>query len=84
MIRMAVAGHVRAWLNGNAMFYETFICFSVSEAKPLCFGLCSHVFDDVEYTTFKMIVAQMSNCLFVISFQLKFYALLFSQSLRGN
>ena len=38
---------IRAWLNGNAMFYETFICFCVSEAKPLCFSLCSRMFDDV-------------------------------------
>ena len=62
---------IRVWLNGNAMFYETFICFFVSEAKPLCFGLCSQMFDDVndaEYTTFKMFVTQMSNYLFVILF----------------
>ena len=39
---------VRAWLNCNAMFYKTFICFYVSEAKPLCFSLCSQMFDDVE------------------------------------
>ena len=66
---------VRAWLNGNTMCYETFICFYVSEANPLYFGLCSQMFDDVydvEYTTFKMFVTQMSNCLFVISFQLMF------------
>ena len=29
--------------------------------------------NDVEYTTFKMFVTQMSNYLFVISFQLMFY-----------
>ena len=40
---------VRAWLNGNAMFHETFICFYVSEAKPLRFSLCSQMFDDVEW-----------------------------------
>ena len=39
---------IRAWLNDNAMFYETFICFYVSEGKPLCFSLCSEMFDDVE------------------------------------
>ena len=39
---------LRARLNGNAMFYETFICFHISEAKPLCFSLCSQMFDDVE------------------------------------
>ena len=55
------------------MFYKTFMCFFVSEAKSLCFSLCSQMFDDVEYTTFKMIVMQMSNYLFVISFQLMFY-----------
>ena len=66
-------GPAQAWLNGNAMFYETFICFRVSEAKPLCFSLCSQMFDDVEYTIFKMFVTQMSNYLFVISFQLMFY-----------
>ena len=31
------------------------------------------VFTDVEYTTFKMFVTQMSNYLFVISFHLMFY-----------
>ena len=39
---------LRACLNYNAMFYETFICFYVSEAKPLCFSLCSQMFDDVK------------------------------------
>ena len=62
--------------NGIEMFYETFICFYVSEAKPLCFSLCSQclmMLNDVEYTTLKMFVTQMSNYLFVISFQLMFY-----------
>ena len=40
---------VRAWLNGNTMFYETIVCFYVSEAKPLCFSLCSQMFDGVEW-----------------------------------
>ena len=31
------------------------------------------VLNDVEYTTFKMFVTQVSNSLFVISFQLMFY-----------
>ena len=31
------------------------------------------VMNDVEYTTFKMFVTQMSNYLFVISFQLMFH-----------
>ena len=34
---------------------------------------CLMVLNDVEYITFKMFVAQMSNYLFVISFQLMFY-----------
>ena len=34
---------------------------------------CLMVLNDVEYTTFKMFVAQMSSYLFVISFQLMFY-----------
>ena len=33
---------------------------------------CLIVLNDVEYTTFKMFVTQMSNYLFVISFQLMF------------
>ena len=33
---------------------------------------CLMVLNDVEYTTFKMFVTQMSNYLFVISFQLMF------------
>ena len=39
---------IRLLLNDNAMFYESFICFCISEAKPLCFSLCSQMFDDVE------------------------------------
>ena len=34
---------------------------------------CLMVLNDAEYTTFKMFVTQMSNYLFVISFQLMFY-----------
>ena len=40
--------NVGAWLSRNAKFYETFICFYVSEAKPHCFSLCSQMFADVE------------------------------------
>ena len=41
---------------------------------------CLMMLNNVEYTTFKMFVTQMSNHLFVISFQLMFYKT-FSQSL---
>ena len=34
---------------------------------------CLMMLNDVEYTTFKMFVMEMSNYLFVISFQLMFY-----------
>ena len=34
---------------------------------------CFMMLNDVEYTTFKMFVTQMSNYLFVTSFQLMFY-----------
>ena len=34
---------------------------------------CLMVLNDVEYTTFKMFVTQISNYLFVTSFQLMFY-----------
>ena len=34
---------------------------------------CLMMLNDVQYTTFKMFVTQMSNYLFVISFQLMFY-----------
>ena len=34
---------------------------------------CLMVLNDVEYTTFKIFVTQMSNYVFVIPFQLKFY-----------
>ena len=34
---------------------------------------CLMMLNDVEYTTFKMFVTQISNYLFVISFQLMFY-----------
>ena len=39
---------VRVWLNGNTMLYETFACSYVSEAKLLCFSLCSQTFNCVE------------------------------------
>ena len=34
---------------------------------------CLMMLNDAEYTTFKMFVTQMSNYLFVISFQIMFY-----------
>ena len=34
---------------------------------------CLMMVNDVEYTTFKMFITQMSNYLFVISFQLMLY-----------
>ena len=34
---------------------------------------CLMMLNDVDYTTFKMFVTQMSNYLFVMSFQLMFY-----------
>ena len=39
--------------------------------------------NDVEYTTFKMFVTQMSNYLFVISFELMFYKTLRYRSARA-
>ena len=39
---------LRAWLNGDTMLYETFVCFYVSKAKPLCFSFCSQMFDGVQ------------------------------------
>ena len=58
------------------MFYETFVCFYVSKANlfvSVFVNKCLMVFNDVEYTIFKMFVTQTSNYLFVISFQLMFY-----------
>ena len=43
---------------------------------------CLIVLNDVEHTTFRSFLMQMSNYLFVVSFQLMFYTLSFSQSLR--
>ena len=67
---------LRARLNGNAMFYEPFICF-MSMKQNLFVSVVVHkclmVLNNVEYTTFKMFVTQLSNYLFVISFQLMFY-----------
>ena len=67
---------IRAWLNYNAMFYKTFICLYVSEANlfvSVFVHECLMMSNDVEYATIKMFVTQMSNYLFVISFQLMFY-----------
>ena len=64
---------LRAWLNGNAVFYETFVSMSVKQ--NLFVSVIVHkclMLIDVEYTTFKTFVTQMSNYLFVISFQLMF------------
>ena len=33
----------------RAMFYQTFICFCLSEAKRLCLNHCSWLLDDVEF-----------------------------------
>ena len=52
-------------------------CLSMSVKQNLSFSVfvhkCLMVLNDVEYATFKMFVKQMSNYLFVISFQLMFY-----------
>ena len=50
-----------------AMSVKQNLCVSVFVHK------CLMVLNDVEYATFKMFVTQMSNYLFVISFQLMFY-----------
>ena len=44
---------------------------------------CLMMLNDVEYTTFKMFVTQMSNYLFVISFQLMFYKTLHYRLVRA-
>ena len=40
---------VKAWLHYNAMFYQTFICFCLSEARRLCLNHCSWLLDDVKW-----------------------------------
>ena len=57
------------------MFYETFVSVSVKQNLFVAVLVhnCLMMLNDVEYTTFKMFVMQMSNYLFVISFQLMFY-----------
>ena len=42
---------------------------SMSVTQNLCFSLCLMMLNDVEYTTFKMFVTQMSTYLFVIPFE---------------
>ena len=64
---------LRAWLNYNAMFYQTFICFCLSEAKRLCLNQCSWLLDDVEFETFNLFVTQINRNLFVISFPQMFH-----------
>ena len=44
---------------------------------------CLMMLNDVEYTTFKIFVTQMSNYLFVISFQLMFYKTLLYRLARA-
>ena len=68
------------------MFYKTFInLFIMSVKQNLFVSECLMMLNDVEYTTFKMFVTQMSNYIFVISSQLTFYKTLryrLSQSLE--
>ena len=61
---------------GNAMVYETlFVSMSVKQINFVSVFVhkCLMMLNDIEYSTFKMFVTQMSNYLFVISFQLMFY-----------
>ena len=44
---------------------------------------CLMMLNDVEYTTFKICVTQMSNCLFVVSFQLMFHEALCDRLARA-
>ena len=57
------------------MFYETFVAMSVKQNLFVSAFLhkCLMILNDAEYTTFKIFVTQMSNYLFVISFQLMLY-----------
>ena len=52
-----------------------FVSMSVKQNLPVSVFVhkCLMVLNDVEFPTFKMFVTQMSNYLFVISFQLMFY-----------
>ena len=56
------------------MFYKTFVSMPVKQNLFVSGFVhkCLMMLNDVEYT-FKMFVTQMSNYLFVISFQLMFY-----------
>ena len=60
---------VMAWLNYNAMFYETLICFLLNETKRLFLNHCSWLLDDVECEIFNLFVTQISGNHFAISFQ---------------
>ena len=78
IIRWCLFGYLefKAWVNGNAMFHDTFICYYVSEANlfvSVFVEKCLMMLKDVKCTAFKMFVTQMSNYFFVISFQLMFY-----------
>ena len=52
-----------------------FVCMSVKQNLSISVFVhkCLMVLNDVDYTSFKMFVTQMSKYLFVISFQLMFY-----------
>ena len=48
-------------------FMKHLFCFYVSEAKPLCFSLCSQMFDDVELFNIQNVChanKQLSLCYF--------------------
>ena len=51
IITLVLFGQSKAayWLGWYKIcHYEIFVCFYVSEAKPLCFSVCSQTFDGVE------------------------------------
>ena len=48
LLRKSVKLDVRALLNYNAMFYQTFTSFCLNGAKRACLNHCSWLLDDVE------------------------------------
>ena len=74
-ITMKLSPQVLAKLHSQCFIKHLFVSMSVKQNLFLLVFVheCLMMLNDAEYTTFKMFVTQMSNYLFVISFQLMLY-----------
>ena len=64
--RQAQRTDLRPWSNGKAMLDETSIGPYVSEAKLLCFAICSYLLEDAQCAHFDIFQGKMIRYVFVL------------------